>query len=279
MSDSPNSNSKLILSALALAIAILAYFMFFNDSRAPIELTEEAKLITQDRGKKAVDVVQQASSSQAVSNPLDLKSLIVTPLDLTLLGVVSSDKQHESSATIQSRLQVRTYFIGDQIAYTNATLIEIRSDRVVILNQGDKQVLLIRGSANSTTNNQSDSAEKTAPQGIRNNDISSSSLALSIGNRPKRLEHIVILLGNQTNGNGLIVSPGLNPKLFKSAGFKEGDLLQKVNGFDVDSEDGLNSIQQTIENAQTLVFSVLRGGKIITLYLDIPSENLELKLN
>ena len=50
-----------------------------------------------------------------------------------------------------------------------------------------------------------------------------------------------------------------------------------MNGEDVNSQEGLQSIQSLLPTAQTLIFEVLRGGKRVKLYLDIPSEGLKIK--
>ncbi|GAA0856106.1 DUF2138 family protein [Aliiglaciecola litoralis] len=279
MSQGLNRSSKTIISILVLAIAILSYVVFVNPSHDPITLSEEAESSLLDDDANAALWEQNREGLQGTQENVDLEGLEQTPLDLTLLGLVASDTQSEASATIQSRLQVRTYYVNDQIAYTKATLVEIRNDRVILLNNGSKEVLLLQGTKSSDHNYAIDPKDSDGENYTIVDDPEG--LAKKIGNRPKLLEHVISTQPHTANDGtlGMLVSPGQNPKLYKAARFKEGDVLQKVNGHDVTTDEGLEAIQTLIPNAQTLVFSVLRGGRVISLYLDIPSEGLKVKTN
>lgn len=269
VSESTSSASKVILATLVLAIAVLSYFLFSQDNHQPIELSEEAQASFLGNEDPKTNGNQNSQSGETLVET-NYPEAETTELELTLLGVVASNIETEASATIQSRLQVRTYFIEDQIAYTNAIIKEISNDRVVLDNNGEIEVLLLQGTDTTQTNLRPiDNSEK----------LTQAAADPSIGNRPKQLDHIIRLSSNDSVDQieQYTVSPGLNPKLFKAARFKPGDVLQKVNGIDASTEEGLEQIQQLIPNAQTLVFSVLRGGRTIDLYLDIPSEGLQLK--
>jgi general secretion pathway protein C len=274
-------NSKTTLGILVIALGVLGYLLFIKPTHEPIELSQELQdsFLQDDAGAALWEL--NRDDLQSSTAEVDLQGLEKTPLDLQLLGVVASDVKEEGSATIQSRLQIQTYFIEDQIAYTKARLVEIRNDRVILDNEGQVQVLLLQGTPTSNLG-YIKGGNATAKQG-ENTPLSDSpeALAKRIGNRPKLLDHIVSTQPYTTNDGyrGLLISPGQNPKLFKSARFKEDDVLQQVNGHDVTTDEGLEAIQTLIPNAQTLVFSVLRGGRVIKLYLDIPSEGLTLKKN
>ena len=97
-----------------------------------------------------------------------------------------------------------------------------------------------------------------------------------IGSRPRIMEHLIKLTPTPYIANGAIVSPGLNPSLFEQAGFKADDVLKSINGKSVTVESELEDIKKELKSAQTLTFLVMRKGRIVTLYLDIPSETLEL---
>ncbi|MDT0595617.1 hypothetical protein [Glaciecola petra] len=98
-----------------------------------------------------------------------------------------------------------------------------------------------------------------------------------IGSRPRILEHLIILTPTPYIADGQLIYPGLNPALFQQAGFKEDDVLKTINGKSVTIEAELDDIKKEMLNASTLVFEVMRKGRMITLYLDIPSEALEIK--
>jgi len=100
--------------------------------------------------------------------------------------------------------------------------------------------------------------------------------AEDIGSRPRILEHLVTIIPTPYIADGVLTAPGINPTLFEQAGFKEDDVLKKVNGKSVTKPDELEEIKKQMLYASTLTFEVMRKGRIITLYLDIPSEALEL---
>ena len=100
-----------------------------------------------------------------------------------------------------------------------------------------------------------------------------------IGTRPRILEHLFILTTTPYIADGKLVNPGLNPALFSQAGFQEDDVLKTVNGKSVTIEEDIEAIKEELKTAQTLKFEVMRKGRIITLYLDIPSEALKLSID
>ena len=97
-----------------------------------------------------------------------------------------------------------------------------------------------------------------------------------IGTRPRIMEHLATLIPTPFIADGVLIKPGLNPALFEQAGFIEDDVLKTVNGKSVTVESEFELIKAELKTAQTLEFTVMRKGVIITLYLDIPSEALEI---
>lgn len=272
-----NTNTKVILTILVLLIAGLSSYMFVIKPE-PVELTEDGTADKLHQRNQPGTEQQTDLAAQQTPNPetgSSLEGLQVTPLDLILLGVVASDNVNEASATINSNQQIRTYFINDQIAYTNATLLEVRNDRAILLNAGQKQVLLLQGTR-VTEDLAARSNVQTSQQ--ERNTGGTGLTAEEIGNRPSALEHIVTTAPFYDNGTqtGWLVSPGINPKLFGSAKFKEGDVLQKINGLDLTDPQQLTQAKKMIQTVDTLVFSVLRGGRVISLYLDIPAKGLQI---
>lgn len=262
--ESTKSPSRLIILLIVLAMAVAAYFML-DKTESNITVSEEGlEEILTPQSDSLTHHVNHAAEAE-----VDLKGLEITPLDLTLLGTISSDTPDQSSATIQSRLQVRTYFIDDQIAYTNAILTRIENDRVILLNDGQEQVLLIQGTASS---GKPDVANNLTAADNENSEQSANLTAAEIGNRPSKLEHIVSL----DKYDDLAVSAGMNPKLYRDIGFKEGDKLRTVNGIDATDFDQLTLIDNAIGNTQMVEFVVLRDGRLVSLYLDIPSKALTL---
>jgi type II secretory pathway component PulC len=98
-----------------------------------------------------------------------------------------------------------------------------------------------------------------------------------IGNRPQLLEHFVKLTPTPYIADGMLASPGISPTLFAQAGLEEDDVITSINGKSITVADEFSELKRTIRHADTLVINVIRRGRAITLYLDIPSEALTLR--
>lgn len=100
-----------------------------------------------------------------------------------------------------------------------------------------------------------------------------------IGTRPRVIEHLISLTPTPYIADGQLIGPGINPILFEQAGFKTDDVLKSINGKRVTVASEFEDIKTELQTAQTLTFVVMRRGRLITLFLDIPSEALELNAN
>ena len=188
-------------------------------------------------------------------------------LDLTLLAAIVAKPINLSSAIIQSKASAETYNLSDKINQTDVTIAAIYSNYVVLAINNQEYEL--RLSAAVDTNNKYASYQREDPE----QEAHDNKRAKEIGNRPKELEHIIVIT---PESEGYYVTPGINPDLFRAARFKEGDVLQSINGKDVNIPEELEQAKALIATAETLAFSVLRGGVLITLYLDIPAESLSI---
>ena len=188
-------------------------------------------------------------------------------LDLTLLAAIVAKPINLSSAIIQSKASAETYNLSDKINQTDVTIAAIYSNYVVLAINNQEYEL--RLSAAVDTNNKYASYQREDPE----QEAHDNKRAKEIGNRPKELEHIIVIT---PASEGYYVTPGINPDLFRAARFKEGDVLQSINGKDVNIPEELEQAKALIATAETLAFSVLRGGVLITLYLDIPAESLSI---
>jgi general secretion pathway protein C len=250
--------------------------LFQSDDK--IELTDEVTAEFNLAKQETDNQLEQAYSKSELNSYDDVAApeSLQSTLALKLLGVVVSDDPKQSSATIESKSNIRTYYLAEQIAATDIILVEVFFDHVLLRNDANEEVILkLYKSAPDTSDLYTDDTIDAPPPLTT---AEQKALAKSIGNRPKELEHIVKTtpLGTNESSDGLAVSPGLNPSLFRSAGFKEGDVLKEINGFDLSIAEQYALAMAAIPNAHTLEFTVIRGGRTITLYLDIPSEGLSM---
>lgn len=190
-------------------------------------------------------------------------------LDLKLLAAIVANPINKSSAVIQANDLVTLYSLNDKIKQTELSIAAIYHNYIVLVL--DNQEYELRLSADSNNNLEAVPLQEAEldPEQI----AIDKKRATEIGNRPKELEHIVVIT---PASNGFYVTPGINPALFRSAKFKEGDVLQTINGKDVNDPEELAQAKALIATAETLEFNVLRGGVLVTLYLDIPAQDLSI---
>jgi len=201
--------------------------------------------------------------------PIDT-ALIKTPLvvsNLTLLAVVVAIPTENSSAVIQFKSSSDNYVIGETINNTEVLLEQVLADYVTVALDGNEYMLTLKGG-------KADTYLQSSHRFIKEN--VKPLTAKEIGNRPKQLDHIISIL---PENNDYTVAPGIIPALYKAAKFKPGDILQTINDKNVNDPEELAQANALISTAQTLEFIVLRGGQTVTLYLDIPSENLSIFFN
>lgn len=190
-------------------------------------------------------------------------------LDLKLLAAIVANPINQSTAVIQANDLVTLYKLNDKIKQTELSIAAIYQNYIVLVLDDQEYELRLSAKQNPDIAPAIfDETEVDPEQTAMNNQ-----LANEIGNRPKELEHIVAITPGT---NGFYVTPGINPALFRAAKFKEGDVLQTINGKDVNIPEELDQAKSLIARAETLEFNVLRDGVLITLYLDIPAQDLSI---
>lgn len=203
----------------------------------------------------------------------------VTQLSLTLTGVVASTAKDQGAAIIENRNLQQTYGVGEKIEGTNASLIEVYADRVIIKNGVNHETLMLDGVdykknvtpvtnpstvANTQQNNPSSDRRTLSDDAIQ--------ASRELQNQPSSFIDYIAVSPHRSNGEliGYQVSPGKKPALFQAAGLKSGDVITDINGLD------LTNIQQALEamnmlkELQSLQMTVQREDELITIYLDLP---------
>jgi general secretion pathway protein C len=209
-----------------------------------------------------------------------------TNLNLTLAGVVTSSTAEGSAAIVENQGSQNTYGIGDKIDGTNATIQEVRMDRLIIKNGQKHETLMLEGidfsqnqsvsSASTPRNNairqaNNNSSQRRSPSRA----LSGEELALTQGlkSSPSNFTDY-ISIAPVRNGQGLKgyrVTPGKKPELFNAAGLLPGDILVDINGLDL--TDPRQSIQAltALRESEALQMTVEREGQLESIFLELPS--------
>lgn len=211
-----------------------------------------------------------------------------TNLNLTLTGVVTSSNDGEGTAIIENRGSQNTYSLGDKIDGTNVVITQVMVDRIIIKNGSRNETLMLDGidfnkqRNRPVANRPKRTAKTTGPQrqSMQRRTLSDKAVRATqkLRQKPTNFTDFIAISPVRESGElkGYRVSPGKDSSLFKSAGLKANDIVTEINGLD------LTDIQQSMEamgamrEAQSLQLTVNRDNNVLTLYLDLPSENTEL---
>ena len=270
------TNKALLLIGLVIGLGGITYLALEDDE--PLSGTTDNTLRQVQLAKQHQHITPKTDDTEngqhAGLGIVSSTDSHAATLNLNLLAIVYSDDQAQSSATIESPAQVHTYYVDDRIDGTELVVVKIQANKVTLRNAQNQHMVLRMAGGNSAPDTR---PEKIEP-GVDNDTHTAQqqALAKSIGNRPKQLEHIVTTMPAVTRDgiNGFTVAPGDNPSLFRSAGFKDGDVLTQINGLDLSNPEQYAAAMAAIPTADTLAFTVIRGGRTITLYLDIPAKGL-----
>ena len=210
-----------------------------------------------------------------------------TNLNLTLSGVVASSDPKVAAAIIENRGKQNVYGINEPIEGTRAILKEVYEDKVIIRNGSRNETLMLDGVDynNSTTvrNNRPRTRTSTRPasnpreqRNTLSKDIAEATRELQ--KKPTGFTDYIAISPYRQDGQlqGYRISPGKKPKLFKAAGFKAGDVVVEINGLDLTDPQQSLEAMQALRRAQSLQLTVNRGEDRLTLYLDFPSEGLNI---
>ena len=220
----------------------------------------------------------QASNTK----PVVVEDAPQTNLNLTLTGVVASDNVERGAAIIENQGKQNTYGIGEKIDGTNATVNEVYADRIIIKNGPRMETLMLDGiefNKGRQLNDQRNTSPSPAPAPQRRSLSREAAQATqALQSSPANFTDYIAISQHMVDGElkGYRVSPGKKPALFQAAGLQANDVVTEINGLD------LTDIQQSMEamsmlrETESLQLTVDRDGELLTLYLDLPSDDSEL---
>lgn len=213
-----------------------------------------------------------------------------TRLQLTLSGLVASDKVETAAAIIEYKSQQQTYGIGDIIKGTRASLEQVLIDRVIIKQSGRLETLMLDGAdysqpaesvSNKKVNNKQNSQTQYSPKNLpsrakanvvdqrSNENLSRNAQQLrhDLKNNPGKITDYLRISPARKAGKivGYRLSPGKDPEFFKLSGLKSGDIAIKMNG---------NDLLVPLEAAQAM--SALKTERDISLLVERKNDLIEI---
>ncbi len=188
-----------------------------------------------------------------------------TRLRVTLVGVVASRDPKYSLAVLGQGKTQETYGIGETISGTKAIVTQIFSDRVILQNQGQDEVVWLDGEmAEKSALRSSSIARQSASNESSTSSSNLTAIKKQILKNPKVLFRYIRLSPVRKDKTliGYRVNPGKDPTLFNDIGLKPNDLAVQLNGQDLTDPSVMTTLWQELSSASALALTVDRNGQL-----------------
>ena len=262
----------LLLSGMLLSyqVAILSWSALPSDDTSPVWIrphvtASHAKSIS---GDQSGGMFGQADKVASEVDP-ETHNAPVTKLNLSLVGIVSSNDPKHSSAIILYQGKQDTYFIDSKIGSTNATVLHIYPDRLILDLHGASQTLMLDGDDfKATGKSQRAKAAPTTRSTTRTVKLNRAEILKN----PGKLTHYIRISPVREDGRikGYRLRPGRDASVFNEAGLKSGDIAVELNGIDLTNMAEAMTLMKAFPTMTSMSVSVLRNGQIHELFLSIP---------
>lgn len=189
---------------------------------------------------------------------------VVTSLQLNLYGVRVNEATGQGSAIIAGPDDVQTsYAVGDEIL-PGVTLKSVTFDSVVILRGAAEETLFL---------DQSTPAPVAEPTPAEATDTMLDSQPTPAGQSvtPAQIQSDIRFMPRTDNGRvtGFVVRPNGSGAAFRTAGFRDGDIVVGINGQPVSSAAQLQQAAAGLAGGGNLAVSVERGSDIVPIAITV----------
>jgi len=213
-------------------------------------------------------------------------------LQAALVGTVVASHAKWSTATIVDLESGKSdqYRIGDDLL-GQARLVSIRSDRVILRHNGEREVLLlsegVRVAASKDGPQDSEDTDETEvepalrdepepyliPEGMvkktaaKSYNIDRKAVDRLLASPGDVLQSTMFTLAFDQAGHmqGVRLAIGPAGTIFRLVGLKSGDVVKRVGPVTIDSPESLTAVGQQIKDAITIDLELDRGGRSIVL--------------
>jgi general secretion pathway protein C len=181
-----------------------------------------------------------------------------TRLNLSLTGIRLGATPQSGGAIIQTPDNRQAFFAAGASIIDGVSLAEVQIDHVIINRRGIRESLYLRDQAIAASQAAASSAA-AGPAAVGGNGSSRELAGL--------FQVEAVLNGDRLSGYRLT---GGNETLLTTLGLRLGDVVVSVDGRTLSDVDDLNEFFEDLEGRDTLAFSILRGGRPLTLQVDLP---------
>jgi general secretion pathway protein C len=143
---------------------------------------------------------------------------------------------------------------------------QVFTDRVLINNNGVNEILILDGvdsdrGAHSSLHQHAERVRNRKSESIQTDEQKPESLIDYVSMDPAELDGVLY---------GFELSAGRQPELFTQVGFKDGDLLIGVNGFDLGDPAQQTIAKQEIELSKSWDLVIQRSEKRVSIFISEP---------
>ncbi len=210
----------------------------------------------------------------AIAQPIDAKGGVTAPADLILLGTAIGSFR-ETFALIQkiSSKEERVFRLGDQV-FDSGQLVTVQKEAAEILTGGRRVKILTPTSAGTESGGK---PVQTQAQGGLAAQVGAGSYVIDQRALNAALDNIgqamtdARLLPSMKDGKveGFKVSEVRSTGIFATIGIKNGDLLQKINDFPIDSPEKAIQSFASLKGQSRIKLDMVRDGQPTTFNYDI----------
>lgn len=306
----------LLLLYIAYVVAQLTWMV------APVPDQAAVKLMSSQQGSGRGDVnsrpdissvislnlfgVAQKKEDKVVEAPI-VEDAPKTSLNLRLTGIVAvHGSQAGGSAIIENANQQDTYFIGDLVIGTNAKVVKILVDRVLLQVGSRVETLMLDGLEYSRFPGREKADPRTRPNSsaivetsreksseprrvdrrdakkIDNRGDKALTEKLAIKKRelledPGKILDFISAQPFMKNGKlyGYRVRPAKDPNLFTSTGLRSNDIAIEINGYQLNDMQQAMSAMKELQEMTEANIVVERRGKIVEVLFSVDASTGE----
>lgn len=220
------------------------------------------------------EALRRAAAEQASGEPSDFdedEELLRSSLRVKLLGTTLANMPEWSLATLfdlnDSKSSV--YMVGDKVLEADIIAIELR--RVIVLNNGRREYIDANepgagGAPKIASREQPKSSTSIDTTGIlatsaNTYDIPKDELQKALGNMNEIATQARIIPAFKNGESQGFKIFSIKPNsLFTKLGIQNGDIIKRINGFDINSPDKALEIYSKLQNSNRIEIEFERGG-------------------
>ncbi len=221
-----------------------------------VSVRADVKASNQQRLSIIRDAVLFGAAVQDTTQTIAPKSR----LNAQLTGIMASSIASRSIAIIARDGKQQSYVIGDVIQGTDAQIINILPDRVIIKRQQQQEALLL------------DENAMTAPATIPTlNNSSLPNVRQQLLKNPGQLMDYLTIAPVRENNQlkGYRLNPGRNPEIFNQLGLQPNDLAISINGLDLRNNADATQAMQQLAHQTEMNISIERNGETQDIYVNL----------